>query len=326
MTDSIILLTLSVLGDFIFADPEYKFHPVRVIGKIILSIEKLLFKIKLNNILGGTLLTLFSNLIVVFIIFLLSFISLNINYYLHFALLIFFLYSAIGFESLVHYSKTIFQLLKSNEIDSARKVLANIVGRETSELNKTEIIKATIESISENFVDGILSPIFWFVIGSNIGAFFNSHLLFGILFVYFYRTTNTLDSIVGYRNKKYELFGKPSAKLDDILNFIPARISILIISFSAILVNLDAKKSFTIALRDRLKHKSPNSAHPESATAGALNIKLGGPTKYSFGLTKKEWLGKEFRNVLLDDLLKTIRLMNVAVLVTLLLGILVFKI
>ncbi len=304
------LLPIAVVADFLFADPQYRLHPIRIIGHIIHRIELYLQSIGLNGLFGGVLLFLFSNLIVLSLLYGILDVALYVGNIFYLFIVTFFLYSAIGFESLLQYARKISYLLSKNEVGKARETLSNIVGRDVTELNETEIIKAAIESVSENYVDGFLAPIFWFAVGFWVGSYFELQIPFSLLSIYLYKATNTLDSMVGYRNIKYELFGKASAKFDDLLNFIPARLSVFVISTTALFVGLDAKSSCLIAKQDRLKHSSPNSAHSESAVAGALNIRLGGPTHYSFGLVNKPYLAERFQNPHLRDLIKSVRLIK----------------
>ncbi len=323
MISSAFLLLLSVGADFLFADPQYKLHPVRLIGNIIIKIENGLRRIGLNGFWGGVILISFSLSAVLSIVVLLYFLFLIFFQPLILPLLLFLFYSAIGFRGLLLYLKEITKHLQNKNINHAKKSLSNIVGRDVELLNEPEIIKATIESVAENFVDGILSPIFWFTIGSFIGNYFQLQLLFGISFVYIYRVTNTLDSMVGYRNEKYELFGKVSAIFDDILNYIPARLSVFIISFSAMLIGFDAKSSLKIARRDRFNHASPNSAHPESAVAGALNVKLGGSVYYPFGVVHKKYIGNEYKCASFTDIINASKLLGLSAIISTMVGFLI---
>lgn len=310
MIELLFLLSISVVADFIFADPQYKLHPIRIIGRMIHRLELYLQFMGLNGFVGGVMLLILSNLVVLGLLYGLLEMALCASNIFYLFVVIYFIYSAIGFESLLQYAKKIARFLSKKKVKKARKTLFNIVGRDVTKLNQSQIVKATIESVSENFVDGFLAPIFWFIVGALVGSCFELQTLSSLLFIYLYKVTNTLDSMVGYRNKKYELFGKASAKFDDLLNFIPARLSVFIISITALFLGLDAMGSFLIAKHDRLKHSSPNSAHPESAVAGALNIRLGGPTNYSFGLVNKPYLAEHFQNPQLSDLIKSIQLIK----------------
>lgn len=167
-----------------------------------------------------------------------------------------------------------------------------IVGRSTENLSREKIIDATVETVAENTIDGVVSPAFFMI----IGLFFKAPLE-GVLF---YKIVNTLDSMVGYKSEKYIEFGKFSAIIDDILNFIPARIGSFIMLLAGAILNFNFKNGFKIFIRDRKKHLSPNSAHSESAVAGLLGIRLGGPNYYHGKLVEKDYIGDELREIDID--------------------------
>jgi adenosylcobinamide-phosphate synthase len=150
-----------------------------------------------------------------------------------------------------------------------------------------------VESVAESFVDGFLSPVFWFIIACTLTARFTHFhpVIGGIIATLVYRTTNTLDSMIGYKNEMYRNFGTFAARLDDVLNFIPARISLSVLVPAALILRLNIKTATKTFIQDRKKHASPNSAHTESFVAGALGIRLGGPTEYAHGIVEKPWLG-----------------------------------
>ncbi len=176
MISSALLLFLSAGADFLFADPQYKLHPVRLIGNIILIIENGLRRIGLNGFWGGAILLLLSLSVAISIVVSLYFVLVLFFQPLVFLSLLFLFYSAIGFRGLLLYSKEIAKHLQNKNLNKAKQSLSNIVGRDVELLNEIEIIKATIESVAENFVDGILSPIFWFTIGSFVGDYFHLQL------------------------------------------------------------------------------------------------------------------------------------------------------
>ncbi|NIQ91600.1 MAG: cobalamin biosynthesis protein, partial [Deltaproteobacteria bacterium] len=178
-------------------------------------------------------------------------------------------------------------------LTQARTELQKIVGRDTSNLNSEGVARGAVESVAENFVDGVLSPIFWY---SLIAVF--SHLFgcpapaaAGVVGMFAFKTISTLDSMVGYRRQHYLLFGRPAARLDDWANFLPARLSLIILSIGAVLSGEKAWAGWKTSRRDRLKHPSPNAGHSESFVAGALGIRLGGPTVYQEETVEKPWLG-----------------------------------
>jgi adenosylcobinamide-phosphate synthase len=178
-------------------------------------------------------------------------------------------------------------------LTQARTELQKIVGRDTSNLNPEGVARGAVESVAENFVDGVLSPMFWY---SLIAVF--SHVFgcpapaaAGIVGMLSFKAISTLDSMVGYRSGHYLFFGRPAARLDDLANFLPARLSLIILSIGAVLSGEKAWAGWNISRRDRLKHPSPNAGHSESFVAGALGIKLGGPTVYQEHTVDKPWLG-----------------------------------
>lgn len=318
----IIALFSAFCLDCLFGDPVYKLHPVRLIGNLIKFFEEFLYDVKLNKILTGFFL-LFSVVVAVsaiFIFFYYIFILLHPKY-APYLLSIFLFYSCISLKDLIKHSLKILRALKKS-LTEARKETQNIVGRDVNYLDRDGILKAIVESVAESFVDGVLSPFFWYLIGSliNIIVFKKTSLLLPILFVLIQRTVNTLDSMVGYKNEKYNLFGRLSAKTDDVLNFIPARLSVLIIVMAAFLLRLDYRNSLKIAFRDRLNHKSPNSAHPESAVAGALGVQLGGPTIYPYGKVNKPYLGDKVKELEIEDTSIAMQLIKISSYISLLLS------
>ena len=168
------------------------------------------------------------------------------------------------------------------------------------------VARATIESVSENYVDGVLSSIFWYTVGA---LFFQSTAgAVGCLIAF--KVVSTLDSMVGYKSEEYRVLGCSSARLDDVLNYIPARLSIPLISLASILISANWVSALRIGLRDRRKHSSPNAAHAEAAMAGALNLKLGGPTYYAHGTTDKPWLGDGKTDASTQDITAAIKIID----------------
>ena len=176
--------------------------------------------------------------------------------------------------------------------------MARIVGRDTEGLNEEEIIKATVETVAENTTDGVISPILYALIGGPV-------LLWG------YKAVNTLDSMVGYMDEKYRDIGWSSAKLDDVLNYLPARLTALLMALAARLTGLDAKNALRIVHRDHANHKSPNSAWSEAAAAGALHIQLGGTHLYFGKPVEKPTIGDDNRPAEEEDIGKVNRLLYV---------------
>lgn len=311
--ERLLTLFIAFTLDLLIGDPVYPLHPVRLIGKLVNVFETLLEKIKMSSKIKGVILYLGINAIYIGIYnIILNFIT---SYYLELIINTFILYSCIAFKDLFNHASNIIKAIKNEPLNIIQMEVQKIVGRDAKKLDIYGICRATIESIAEGFVDGLLSPLFWY----NVGClFFDTKL--GITFAIIYRITNTLDSMVGYKNEKYKDFGFFSAKMDDILNFIPARLSILFISIASLLNENDFHNCIKIFLRDRLKHSSPNAAHAESAIAGAINISLGGPTIYNYGIVEKPWLGNGSKKANFKDIKKTIYLINISGLLAILLS------
>jgi adenosylcobinamide-phosphate synthase len=168
--------------------------------------------------------------------------------------------------------------LSSGDLPQARQHLSWIVGRDTERLDEPEIWRALVETVAENTSDGIIAPLFWLTVGGPVAAMA-------------YKAVSTLDSMVGYRNERYMHLGWASARMDDILNFIPARLTAILMIVAAAMSGHSASGAIRITMRDRLKHPSPNSGHPESAAAGALGVRLGGEANYSGISSWKEYIG-----------------------------------
>ncbi len=313
MTHAIIVLICAFVIDLIFGDPSYKLHPVRIIGNTISLIEEILFKLRLNGIFGGVILTLVMlTLVPTFYACLSNIISIYLSHYVEIIFGIYILYSSIALKDLLKHAENIYiSLFISTE--KAQQHVQMIVGRDARLLDDNGIIKATIESVAESYVDGILSPFFWMTIGSFAGLILGiSPFISGISAALIQRTVNTIDSMIGYKNEKYILFGKFGARLDDVFNFIPARLSTLIIVAGAFFMHYDYKRAWKVGLRDRLNHKSPNSAHPEAAVAGALGIRLGGPTVYKYGRVEKPYIGDDLNRISPDAIKKAEKLITTA--------------
>lgn len=313
LKEIIIDIILGFILDLIFGDPYFMPHPVRFIGDLIKNTEKKLRELekkgalkyikdkeKREKICGGILwfVTIGCTVLTVFLIL---FLCKRINNALFHVVNIYFIYSAIAGKCLAFEGNKIYKSLEDKDLPQSRINLSYIVGRETSNLNEEQITKATIETVAENTVDGIISPLFFAVIGG----------IFGIAapLAYFYKAINTLDSMVGYKNDKYMNYGFISAKIDDVANYIPARLTGIAMVASAGILRLDYKNSFKILKRDRRNHKSPNCAYPESAIAGALGLKLGGSHVYFGKVVEKPTIGDEKRKPINKDIKSTIKVM-----------------
>lgn len=294
MKECLFVLLVAFVLDLYLGDPVYRFHPVRLIGHLIHLLEKLLEKIKTFNRLGGLILLLATQTITVSLF--LGIYSLLSLYSI--ILAVFIVYSSLSIQDLVKHGKAVMTALEEDNQSQARNAVQMMIGRDANYLDKHGIARAAVESIAENFVDGFLAPLFWFALGALIGEKSGlAPLLTGCVFILVYKTTNTLDSMVGYKNERYREFGTASARLDDLMNYIPARLGIPIIAFSALICRLDGRQALLVGWKDRLKHSSPNAGHSEAAIAGALGIQLNGPGIYPHGNVDKPWLGRGTRKV-----------------------------
>lgn len=276
-----MVIIIAYILDLIIGDPKSFYHPVRFIGLLINKLENFLRnKINFLNdyILGGIL-----TFIIVGGSFLsvgaIKYITYKINYILGFIIESILIYFTFAARSLYDESMIVYKALVNKDIEKARKLLSYIVGRDTVNLSEEEITTAAVETVSENTNDGVIAPILFAFIG-------------GAPLAYAYKAINTLDSMVAYKNEKYNKFGYCSAKLDDIANFIPARIASLLMIISSFILRLDYKNAIRVFKEDRYKHLSPNSAQTEAVAAGALGIRLGGPNKYGGKIVDKPYIGR----------------------------------
>ena len=284
----IAALIAGYLLDLLLGDPEWLYHPVRLIGKYISFAEKRLRKRGGNLRIGALILTISTTLATMaaasLILWLLRLAG-DVPLFIGMALMD---WMGIAVTCMAKEARGVGRALKLG-VGPARKQVARIVGRDTENLNEEEIIKATVETVAENTTDGVISPILYALIGGPV-------LLWG------YKAVNTLDSMVGYLDEKYRDIGWSSAKLDDVLNYIPARLTALLMAFAARLTGMDGKNALRIVRRDHANHKSPNSAWSEAAAAGALHIQLGGTHLYFGKPVEKPTIGDEDRPAEEEDI------------------------
>ncbi|OGV59979.1 MAG: cobalamin biosynthesis protein CobD [Lentisphaerae bacterium RIFOXYC12_FULL_60_16] len=282
-----ILLLGAFLLDLLLGDPVYPLHPVRCIGRLITWLNRRLRRGPGDSVAGGIIFSLVVTILCLTAYGLIRFIAGKVHPGAPFVVDIFTAYSCIALRDLLRHAIPVMTALDRNDLTAARQAVANLVGRDVTRLDAAGVARATVESLAESFLDGFFAPVFWYVVaglatGSAAGAV-------GAMLAY--RIANTMDSMVGHHGDPYERFGKASARWDDALNFIPARLALLPLLVGAWGLRLDARNAWRIAGRDRLKHESPNSAHTESFAAGALGLRLGGPTWYPDGPVEKPWLG-----------------------------------
>jgi adenosylcobinamide-phosphate synthase len=275
-----VLIPLAFLLDLLFGDPAWFPHPVRVIGWLAGQTEKLCRFLRLNLYFAG-LITVFIVLGATGGVFLML---LNIftawHTWLGVIFSLYILYASIAARDLAWHSMRVSKALCANNLPEARQRLAMIVGRDTRDLDAQAICRGAVESVAENIVDGITAPLFWAAIFGPLGAII-------------YKAVNTMDSMFGYKNERYAKFGMIAARLDDLANLIPARLTAVLIIIAAFILKYDAKAAWHIWRRDHNCHKSPNSAHSEAAVAGALGLQFGGPNKYFGQIVDKPYIGDD---------------------------------
>lgn len=281
------LLMLAFALDLCIGDPSWAPHPVRLMGKSAAKTENAIRRVlpagAVCERLGGVMLVIIIVGSTFFLFHIINSLLLEFSSYLSLLVMVYLLATTLAVKCLIDSARSVVDALTGDDIKTARKRLKALVGRDTNALNKKNILKAAIESLAENASDGIIAPIFYFTIG-------------GLPLAMAYKAVNTLDSMVGYKNEKYLRFGWAAARLDDIVNYIPARITGILIVLSSSVASLSpltAFHSIRIMLRDGKKHPSPNSGIPEAAMAGALGIMLGGPSTYGGITIEKSYLGKE---------------------------------
>lgn len=303
-----IKIWIAYVLDLIFGDPQNVVHPVQVIGKTISAGEKVLLR-KKYKFLAGAVLNIFTVSITYTLMYL---ISKSVKISVFFMIIeIYLMYTIFSINSLAREGNRVYRILKEGDIERARKDLSYLVSRDTETMDEKMIIRSTMETISENTVDGIVAPMFYMFLG-------------GMPLAMAYKAINTLDSMVGYKNEKYMDFGKFSAKVDDAANFIPARITGILIVLASMILGYDYKNSLKIFIRDRKNHSSPNSAHSEASVAGALGVQFGGKVSYFGKETDKPTIGDKTKEFELEDIRKNIRIMYVTSFLSLVIFSLIF--
>ncbi len=281
--------------DMIIGDPYWMPHPIRAVGRLISRLEKLARSggsLAVNGILLG-----------LSVVSITAFVSLGVltvgycvNLWLGIAVESVMCCYLIAARCLTVESGKVRKALERGDVEGARKAVSMIVGRDTSVLDGKGIARAAVETVAENTADGVTAPIMY------IG-------LFGAVGGFVYKAVNTMDSMIGYKNERYRELGRFAAKLDDVLNFIPSRLTAVIMILSAFILRLDGRGAFRIWRRDRRKHASPNSAQTESVCAGALGLRLAGDAYYFGELHHKEYIGDPMREIEPKDITRANRLM-----------------
>ncbi len=297
-----LALPAAFILDMIFGDPHSRLHPICLIGNLIAMLDSALNKENVSRnkkIVRGALTAVTVIVISTALPLIIEIICFNINIWLFFAAESAMDYFVIAAKSLKKESMLVCSAMEAGDTEGARHAVSMIVGRDTKVLDREGIIKATVETVAENSSDGVIAPILYTALCGAAGGFF-------------YKAVNTMDSMLGYVNDRYEAFGKAAARLDDVMNYIPSRLSALFIIAAAKFTGLNAAGAWKIFRRDRMKHASPNSAQTESACAGALDVRLAGNAWYGGVLHEKPYIGDNIRSIEPEDIRRACRLMYVA--------------
>ncbi len=290
-------LALGFLVDLLVGDPHGWPHLIRGFGFLIAALERVLYPMK-NKRAGGTLLVVVVLLLSVGLPALLLFFVWRVSPWLYIVIETVFCWQILATKSLRDESRAVYAKLASGDLPGARKAVSMIVGRDTDALDAAGVTRAAVETVAENASDGVAAPLFYMLLGGAV---------LGCL----YKAANTMDSMVGYKNERYLDFGRTAARLDDALNFIPARLCAWVMIFAARLCGMDAGNALRIYRRDKRNHASPNSAHTEAAMAGALRVRLAGDAYYFGKLCKKPYIGDAQRPIEAADILRAHKLLYV---------------
>ncbi|MBI5328955.1 MAG: cobalamin biosynthesis protein CobD [Deltaproteobacteria bacterium] len=311
-----VIIISAYLMDLILGDPKWFPHPVKWIGRYIIFFEDKIRKIIENPAfatlyqrgdnwkieaerVGGIFLFIVVAGTVYGLTWFFLYISHLTSHTLYLLLVIFIAYITLSVKSLHQEAYSVLSAMNKISIDEARKRLSNIVGRDTQNLSEGEIYRAVVETVAENTSDGIIAPLFYLAIG-------------GPALALAYKAVNTLDSMVGYKNETYKNFGWFSARMDDIANFIPARVTAVLMVIACFILNFDWKNSLNIIWRDARNHPSPNAGYPEAAVAGALGLQLGG-LNYYFGMPhNRPVIGDNNNNFTMESVKNTVKIMHLA--------------
>lgn len=294
---------IGMILDWIFGDPVWLYHPVRIIGKWISFLEKILRKFAGDQEGNEKKLLIAGGILWILVILASAAVPMGILYLAEkfspcaaFVLECFWCYQLLAARSLGKESKKVYKKLIQDDLPGARLEVSMIVGRDTENLTVEGVTKAAVETVAENTNDGVIAPLIYMLIGGPILGFV-------------YKAVNTMDSMLGYKNEKYLYFGRVAAKMDDVAGFIPARISALLMILASCLLGMDGKNALWIWKRDQRKHASPNAAQTEAVCAGALQVQLAGDAWYFGKKHEKDTIGDPIREIEPRDILRSEKLM-----------------
>lgn len=296
---SLLALVLGFILDLIIGDPHGLYHPIRLVGNLIGFLEKHMNRRNDSpnrQMVKGWLMMLIVITVSSGIPLLLLILAYRIHPVCRVILETVMCWQLLATKSLKDESMKVYKKLKRHDLQGSRKAVSMIVGRDTDVLDESGVTKATVETIAENTSDGVIAPMLYMAIG---GAFLG----------WMYKSINTMDSMVAYKNERYLYFGRIPAYLDDVVNYIPARLSGLLMIAATFLVKLDGAHAFAIFKRDRYNHASPNSAQTEAVMAGALNVQLAGDAWYFGELHKKKTIGDDIRPIEAADIVRANKLL-----------------
>ena len=296
------IIPAAFILDLALGDPTLLPHPIRWLGRVITAGEPFFRNLRVKLSISGTIFAVSLIAGTWTLTFVLIKTAQCIHPLVKAGIEILIIYYCISIRSLESSAMAVFRALTQTRLDDAKAKLALIVGRDVENLNPEEISRATVETVGENLVDGVISPLFYAAIG-------------GAPLAMAYKMINTLDSMIGYKNDKYRDFGKVAARIDDIANLIPARISILVISVAAKILTGHGARTFQTALTEGANHTSPNAGYSEAAFAGTLGVRLGGPNYYHGSLVSKPYLGIPFNQINRNHIKKACDLMMLSALI-----------
>ncbi len=299
MTERIWMISIAFLMDILFGDPYWLYHPVRLVGTIIHKTEQFLWNAlsiqsgeeedRRKKQGAGIILVIIVLILSTGIPVLIFIVAQSVHPWLRFVIETFMCYQLLAMKSLKTESMKVYAALKTGDLEKSRYAVSMIVGRDTKNLNKEGIIKATVETIAENTSDGVIAPLLFLFLFGGAGGFF-------------YKAVNTMDSMIGYKNDRYFYFGRAAARLDDVLNFIPSRVTAIGMIIVSFFCRFNWRNAVKVFRRDRYNHASPNSAQTEAVCAGALSIQLAGDAYYFGKLYRKPLIGDALRSIEVEDI------------------------
>lgn len=304
MQQSLAALCAGFILDFILGDPEKLWHPVQGIGALISAAERVLRslfpKTPQGERMAGGVLVLFVLSASVAIPFAVLQAAGMVHPALKFVISCVFCWQLLAAKSLKKAAMKVYTALETEGLEAGRKAVSMIVGRDTAALTEEGVVKAAVETVAENTSDGITAPLFYMVLAGPLGGFA-------------YKAVNTMDSMIGYKNDRYRFFGTCAARLDDVLNYIPARLSALFLLLASALPGFRFRSAWRVYRRDRKNHKSPNAAQTEAVMAGALGVQLAGDAYYFGKLYRKPYIGDREREIERKDIVRACRMEYAAV-------------